>query len=163
MSSSDPGFKRFCKVSLNMESLSVRRVHVNGFCGGMLNTISIWRFSTLKTPLDLDVVLIEAIPRRAMGVLHASIFDKGLINNRVSVPRQICAALTVRAYLGRFNVSIAFEFARMAVRSFCILTLPRLKYVGLQSAILSPLISIIWTGLLEDIANKLLKKYSIKP
>jgi uncharacterized protein (DUF169 family) len=70
-----------------------------------------------KAPLDPDVVLIETIPRRAMEVLHASVFDEGgWINSRISAPRQLCAALTVSPYLGRLNVSFACEFARMAAK-----------------------------------------------
>ncbi|MEM4405787.1 MAG: DUF169 domain-containing protein [Candidatus Methanomethylicaceae archaeon] len=70
-----------------------------------------------KTPIDPDVVLIEAIPRRVLEIVQAALFDKGgWIEGMISAPRQVCAALTVRPYLGYLNVSIACESARMAAK-----------------------------------------------
>jgi len=70
-----------------------------------------------KAPIDPDVVLIETIPRRAMEILHASLFDEGgWVESLISAPRQVCGALTVRPYLGDLNVSFACEFARMAAK-----------------------------------------------
>ena len=70
-----------------------------------------------KTPIDPDVVIIEAIPRRVMELVHSYLFEKGgWINSMISAPRQVCAALTVRPYLGHVNVSIACETARMAAK-----------------------------------------------
>ncbi|MGC8937059.1 MAG: DUF169 domain-containing protein, partial [Candidatus Methanomethylicaceae archaeon] len=70
-----------------------------------------------KTPVDPDVVIIEAIPRRVLEMVQAALFDKGgWIHGMISAPRQVCAALTVRPYLGHLNVSIACESARMAAK-----------------------------------------------
>ncbi|RWX73704.1 MAG: DUF169 domain-containing protein [Candidatus Methanosuratincola verstraetei] len=70
-----------------------------------------------KAPIDPDVVLIEALPRRALELVHASVFESGgWIESMVSAPRQVCAALTVRPYLGDLNVSFACESARMAAK-----------------------------------------------
>jgi len=71
-----------------------------------------------KTPLDPDVVIIETIPRRAFEVMHASIFDQGgWVDSWMSAPRQLCSASTVRPYLGKFNITFACEFARMAAKT----------------------------------------------
>ncbi len=70
-----------------------------------------------KTPVDPDVVIIEALPRRALEIVHASLFERGgWIESIISAPRQVCAALTVRPYLGDLNVSFACESARMAAK-----------------------------------------------
>lgn len=70
-----------------------------------------------KVPVDPDVVLIEALPRRALEIVHASVFERGgWIESWISAPRQVCAALTVRPYLGELNVSFACESARMAAK-----------------------------------------------
>jgi len=70
-----------------------------------------------KAPLDPDVVLVEATPRKAMELIHASLFRKGgWVEGLISAPRQVCAALTVRPYLGDLNVSFACESARMAAK-----------------------------------------------
>ncbi|MEJ5293440.1 MAG: DUF169 domain-containing protein [Candidatus Methanosuratincola sp.] len=69
------------------------------------------------TPMDPDVVLVEASPRRVLELIHAAIFRKGgWVSSTMSAPRQVCGALTVRPYLGDINVSIACESARMAAK-----------------------------------------------
>jgi uncharacterized protein (DUF169 family) len=79
-------------------------------------------YATLLSPLDKtltdpDVVLIEAIPRRALEIVQAALFERGgWVEGMISAPRQVCAALTVRPYLGHMNVSIACESARIAAK-----------------------------------------------
>ncbi|MDH7555509.1 MAG: DUF169 domain-containing protein [Candidatus Methanosuratincola sp.] len=70
-----------------------------------------------KSPIDPDVVLMETLPRRALEVVHASLFERGgWVESLISAPRQVCAALTVRPYLGDLNISFACESARMAAK-----------------------------------------------
>lgn len=70
-----------------------------------------------KAQMDPDVVLIEATPRRALEIVHAALFRRGgWMQTLISAPRQVCAALTVRPYLGEMNVSFACESARMAAK-----------------------------------------------
>lgn len=72
-----------------------------------------------KTPIEPDVVIMETNPRRAFEVMHASIFDTGgWVESWMSAPRQLCAASTVRPYLGKLNITFACEFARMAAKAF---------------------------------------------
>ncbi|MEM2126328.1 MAG: DUF169 domain-containing protein [Candidatus Methanosuratincola sp.] len=70
-----------------------------------------------KSPVDPDVVLMETLPRRALEIVHASLFERGgWVESLISAPRQVCAALTVRPYLGDLNISFACESARMAAK-----------------------------------------------
>lgn len=70
-----------------------------------------------KAPMEPDVVLVEATPRRVLELVHAAIFRKGgWIISTMSAPRQVCGALTVRPYLGDISVSVACESARMAAK-----------------------------------------------
>lgn len=71
-----------------------------------------------KTPVEPDVILVEAIPRRAFELIHASLYDiGGRTEDWISTPRQVCAYATVRPYLsGELNLTIACESARMVAR-----------------------------------------------
>ncbi|HDS45579.1 MAG TPA: hypothetical protein ENN68_05735 [Methanomicrobia archaeon] len=72
-----------------------------------------------KTPVTPEVILIEAIPRRAFELIHATLYDVGgRTASWISPPRQVCAYATVRPYLsGELNLTIACESARMVARA----------------------------------------------
>jgi uncharacterized protein (DUF169 family) len=97
-----------------------------------------------KTPIDPDVVLIETIPRRTFEIVHTALFEiGGWVEGMISAPRQVCAALTVRPYLGHMNVSIACETARITAKS-----------IGLEYSDDGILIGIPGE-IIEDIANNI--------
>ncbi len=91
-----------------------------------------------KTPVEPDVILIEAIPRRAFELIHATLYDVGgRTENWISPPRQVCAYATVRPYLsGELNLTIACESARMAARGVGCEYLDETVLVGLPAEML---------------------------
>ncbi|MEM2890257.1 MAG: DUF169 domain-containing protein [Candidatus Hadarchaeum sp.] len=65
------------------------------------------------TPLKPDVIIAETMPRRALELVQATIFEKGgKVESWISAPRQICSYSTARPYLGSLNVTFACEFSR---------------------------------------------------
>ena len=91
-----------------------------------------------KTPVEPDVILIEAIPRRAFELIHATLYDVGgRTENWISPPRQVCACATVRPYLsGELNLTIACEFARIVAREVGCEYLDEAVLVGLPAEML---------------------------
>lgn len=91
-----------------------------------------------KTPVEPDVILVEAIPRRAFELIHASLYDVGgRAENWISPPRQVCACATVKPYLtGKLNLTIACESARMVARKVGCEYLDEAVLVGLPAEML---------------------------
>ncbi|MBE0516507.1 MAG: DUF169 domain-containing protein [Methanophagales archaeon] len=91
-----------------------------------------------KTPVEPDVILIEAIPRRAFELIHATLYDiGGSTESWISPPRQVCAYATVRPYLsGELNLTIACESARMVAREVGCEYLDETVLVGLPAEML---------------------------
>ncbi|MGC9444288.1 MAG: DUF169 domain-containing protein [Candidatus Methanospirareceae archaeon] len=91
-----------------------------------------------KTPVEPDVILIEAIPQRAFELIHATLYDVGgRTESWISAPRQVCAYATVRPYLaGELNLTIACESARMAARAVGCEYLDETVLVGLPTEML---------------------------
>lgn len=91
-----------------------------------------------ETPVEPDVILVEAIPRRAFELIHASLYDVGgRTENWISTPRQVCTYATVRPYLsGELNLTIACESARMVARGVGCEYLDEAVLVGLPAEML---------------------------
>ena len=91
-----------------------------------------------KTPIEPDVILIEAIPRRAFELIHASLFDRGgRTENWISPPRQVCAYATARPYQsGELNLTIACESARAGAKGVGCEYLDETVLVGLPAEML---------------------------
>lgn len=91
-----------------------------------------------KTPVEPDVILIEAIPRRAFEIIHATLYDGGgRTENWISPPRQVCTYATVMPYLSvELNLTIACEFARMVAREVGCEYLDETVLVGLPAEML---------------------------
>ncbi len=96
-----------------------------------------------ETPVEPDVILIEAIPRRAFELIHASLCDVGgRTENWISTPRQVCAYATVRPYLsGELNLTIACESARMVARGVGCEYLDEAVLVGLPAEVLGEVLA----------------------
>lgn len=96
-----------------------------------------------ETPVEPDVILIEAIPRRAFELIHASLYDVGgRTENWISTPRQVCAYATVRPYLsGELNLTIACESARMGARGVGCEYLDEAVLVGLPAEVLGEVLA----------------------
>lgn len=57
----------------------------------------------------------------------------------MSAPRQLCAASTIRPYLGKFNVTFACELSRMAAKDLKTEYLDEGVIIGIPSEMLQTL------------------------
>ncbi|MGC8816800.1 MAG: DUF169 domain-containing protein [Candidatus Hadarchaeum sp.] len=99
-------------------------------------------YATLLSPLETaplkpDVVIAETIPRRALEVIQASIFERGgKVESWFSAPRQICSYSTVRPYLGSLNITFACEFSRNKAREMGLDYLDEGVIIGIPAELL---------------------------